>query len=82
MKFSVERKIWGKKRELKKEREEMIEKESLHINDTIEYSRFLELYSIYGGNLAEDEFAEIFLDIAKTEYYDLKKRSRCRILEH
>ena len=81
MKFSVERKIWGKKRELKKEREEMIEKESLHINDTIEYSRFLELYSIYGGNLAEDEFAEIFLDIAKTEYYDLKKRSRCRILK-
>ena len=81
MNFSIERKAWIKKRELKRVREEMIEKESLHINDTIEYSEFLKLYSIYGGDLAEDEFADIFLDIAKTDYYDLKKRSRCKILK-
>lgn len=81
MNFSVERKASRKKRDLRRTKEEMIKNESLHINDTIEYSRFLELYSIYGGNLAEDEFADIFLDIAKTDYYDLKKRSRCRILK-
>lgn len=81
MTFSIERKASIKKRELRKLKEIMIRKERLHINESVEYSRFLSLYSTYGNGLAEDEFADIFLDISKTEYYDLKKRSRSRILK-
>lgn len=81
MKISVERKSSVKKRELNKLKEEMILKERLHINEQMEYSRFLSLYSTYGNGLTEDEFADIFLDVSKTEYYDLKKREKCRILK-
>lgn len=80
MNFSVERKVWVKRRELKNAREEMIEKESLHINDLVDYNQFLNLYSKYGNGLKEDEFADVFLDLLKTDYYNLKK-NRCKILK-
>lgn len=38
----------------------MIKKESLHINDVIDYNEFFNLYSKYGTGLEESEFAEIF----------------------
>jgi len=81
MEFSVERKASIKKRELKKLKEDMIKKEALHIYDSIEHSRFLELYSVYGTNLSESEFGDIFLDMSKNDYYDLKKRGSCKILK-
>lgn len=83
MNFSIERKASIQKRQLRKLKEKVIEREKLHINEVIGYDRFLELYSKYGKEcgLAEDEFADVFLDISKTEYYDLKKRSKSRILK-
>lgn len=80
MKFSLERKAWIKKKKFENEREEMIKKESLHINDLVDYNQFLDLYSKYGNGLKEDEFADVFLDLLKTDYYSLKK-NRCKILK-
>lgn len=83
MEFSIERKASIKKRELAKDKEDMIFFEKLHINDVIDYERFSELYLMYGKDcgLAEDEFADIFLDISKTDFYDLRKRSKSRVLK-
>lgn len=80
MKFSIEKKASIKKREFKKARDEMIQKESLHIHDLINYSEFLELYLKYGKNSSEEEFADIFLDLSQTDYYSLKK-NKCKILK-
>ena len=80
MNFSIEKMSWIKKKKFKNEREEMIKKESLHINDLVDYNQFLDLYSKYGNGLKEDEFADVFLDLLKTDYYSLKK-NRCKILK-
>ena len=80
MNFSIEKISWIKKKKFKNEREEMLKKESLHINDLVDYNQFLDLYSKYGNGLKEDEFADVFLDLLKTDYYSLKK-NRCKILK-
>ncbi len=80
MNFSIEKVTWIKKKKLKNARQEMIKKESLHINDVIDYNEFFNLYSKYGTGLEESEFAEIFLDLLKTDYYSLKK-NKCKILK-
>lgn len=81
MKFSVEKNINVKKRQLKVLRQEMIEKEKLHINDSINYEEFLELYNKYGKGLSQEDFARIYLDISIDNYYNLKNKRRLNILK-
>ena len=58
-------------------REEIIYKESLHINDELSYERFLELFEKYGEGLEEREFAKYCLDIPTRKYYDFQK-GKCK----
>ena len=81
MKFSVEKNINVKKRQLKVLRQEMIEKEKLHINDSINYEKFLELYNEYGKELSQEDFARIYLDISISNYYNLKSKKEIKILK-
>ena len=81
MKFSVEKNINVKKRQLKVLRQEMIEKEKLHINDSINYEEFLELYNEYGKGLSQEDFARIYLDISIDSYYNIKNKKRGSILK-
>ena len=81
MNFSVEKNINVKKRQLKVLRQEMIEKEKLHINDSINYEKFLELYNEYGKELSQEDFARIYLDISISNYYNLKSKKEIKILK-
>lgn len=80
MNFSVEKKSSVIARNLELRRKTMIKEEKFHINDSITYNQFLELYSKYGSDLSEEEFAKVFLDLKKPDLYNLKK-DRCRILK-
>lgn len=53
-------------------RENMINNEKLHINEKMDYQKFLELYKKYGGELTEKEFAKYFLDIDTKKLYALQ----------
>ena len=53
-------------------REKMIIAEKLHINEKIDYQKFLELYEKYGDRLTDVEFAKYFLDIDNKKYYLLQ----------
>ena len=50
----------------------MITKEKLHINNKIEYEKFLELYRKYGDGVDEKDFAKYFLDIPYQKHYYLQ----------
>ena len=76
--FSVEKKQSSIKRNRKKLRKEMIKKENFHINDLIDYEKFLKLYQLYGHKLSESEFASSFLDLSINDLYNLKK-NRCKV---
>ena len=78
--FSVEKKQSSIKRNRKKLRKEMIKKENFHINDLIDYEKFLKLYQLYGHKLSESEFASSFLDLSINDLYNLKK-NRCKVLK-
>lgn len=53
-------------------RKMMITKEKLHINDKIDYERFLELYKKYGNSVDEKDFAKYVLDIPYHKHYCLQ----------
>lgn len=58
---------------LLKLREEIINKEQLHINDRLEtYDDFLRLFKQYSGILSETIFAEEILDMTRASYKRLK----------
>lgn len=81
MKFSVEKVTSVKKRENKKLRDIMIEKENLHIEDLISYDEFLRLYSIYGKSFTKEDFATIFLDIKRTDLEHFEEGGNRKILK-
>jgi len=82
MKFSVEKATFVKKRKQTNLREEMIKKENLHIEDLITYEEFLRLYDNYGKGFTEKEFAEVFLDIKKTDLDHFKEGGNRKILRN
>lgn len=71
MELSVRSKFMSE--EVLEKRRQMIENEKLHINDKITKEVFQRLYSKYGGNLIEKDFACFFLDINEASYDKLKK---------
>ena len=58
---------------LKKIRQIVIENEKLHINDKIDYNRFLELYNKYRNDIDESIFARYILDISLEKFNNLTK---------
>lgn len=64
-------------------RTNMITEQKLHIQDSITYDSFKQLYQIYGMKLEEQEFAKYFLDIDYRSFYNLQSglRNTTQILE-
>lgn len=79
--MSLQRKINLEK--IYPQRNKMISEYKLHIQDSISYEKFKELYSKYGNGLVEEEFAKYFLDIDWRSYYNLQRgyRETSTILE-
>lgn len=82
IKFSVEGKIAKKKRAFSILRTNMIKKEKLHINEQLNYEAFLKLYSKYGIDLSEEEFAYVFLDYSIEDYRSVKAGYNYPILKN
>ena len=69
-----------KRREILAKRREIIEKEKLHIKDLIDPEEFSRLYSIYGSEFEQKEFAYAFLDIDNARYDTLIRGKKVSIL--
>ena len=69
-----------KRREILAKRREIIEKEKLHIKDLIDAEEFSRLYSIYGSEFEQKEFAYAFLDIDNARYDTLIRGKKVSIL--
>lgn len=65
--------LHNKSKNYSSKRKHLISSEKLHIDDQIDYQRFEELYTKYGSNLDEKEFAQYLLDIEYTKIRDLKR---------
>lgn len=70
MEISLQSKVNYKK--VFKQRQEMIFKEKLHIEDELNYEKFKELYLKYGTEYSEKDFAKYFLDIGTNKFYCLE----------
>ena len=80
MKLSLQRKVSLKT--AFNQREKMIYKEKLHIDDEISLEYINDLYQKYGKGVGEKDFARCFLDMSYEKYYGLQieKIKQARIL--
>lgn len=75
MKLSLQKKL--NLNEIYKLRDNLIKELSLHINDSITYSQFLEIYKKYGNDLEDKVFAKYYLDIETNKFYELSS-GKCK----